>query len=315
MGIATDYSQLRPHRSMLRDTSRTFAFARALHHAVTSESIVLDMGTGTGILAMIAARLGAAKVIAVERTRMADIARRLVLDNRLDTTIDVIFADAAEIELDGKVDVLVSEWLGGIAIDENLLSPLLAVRDKWLKPGGTLIPAAITSWLAPTFDPYLADEFDFFTSRTYGINLDLIRDMSANELYYGRHHLGSDTVLSPAQEMWSLDLATLRAPDTDRGYAASCDFVFEADAVANGLMMWFSAVLTPNVSLSCAPDSETCWGRTVAPFTTAIALRAGDTLSVDMEVEPAGPGWVYTRWSYAVNGVSRGAGDNHKALI
>jgi hypothetical protein len=79
--------------------------------------------------------------------------------------------------------------------------------------------------------------------------------------------------------------------------------------------MWFTATLADGIELTCGPDSDTCWGRTVAPFRSVVHVPAGVPLSVGVEVEGAGPGWVYTRWTYEVDGRSGGEGDNRLALL
>lgn len=76
--IPPDYGLLGIHRRILRDTSWVEAFDVALRKVVTPGSCVLDLGTGSGILAMLAARAGARRVIAVERTGVAELARQLV---------------------------------------------------------------------------------------------------------------------------------------------------------------------------------------------------------------------------------------------
>jgi SAM-dependent methyltransferase len=314
MGIATDYQQLRPHRSMLRDTTRTFAFSEALSQLVTPESVVLDMGTGTGILGMLAARLGARRVYAVERTPIAETARKLIEDNQLQDTVTVIQADAATVELPEPVDVVVSEWLGGIGIDENMLPILIAVRDRHLRPSGVMIPSVVTSWAAPTFDPFIADELTYFDSRPYGLDLSRISALTAQELFYGRHYLTADQLVCPPQPMWRVDVGSVSVAHA-KSFSARLEFRFDKKQTVNCLMMWFTATLAGTVRLSCSPDSATCWGRTVAPLRRPVTVPRATPLTVQVDVDPAGPGWVYTHWAYELDGKIVSEGDNRNALI
>src|SRR5271170_1567362 len=109
----TAYDELPVHRWMLRDSVRNEAFRNAIAHAVKPGDVVLDMGAGTGILSVFAAVAGARKVYAVERTDVALVARRMVERNGFAGCIDVLQADLEDITLPEKVDVLVSEWMGG----------------------------------------------------------------------------------------------------------------------------------------------------------------------------------------------------------
>ena len=53
--------------------------------------------------------------------------------------------------------MIVSEWLGGFGIDEGMLVPVIAARDRWLKPGGVMIPRSVTAWAALVHDRYLGE--------------------------------------------------------------------------------------------------------------------------------------------------------------
>src|SRR5687767_15956726 len=126
------YGELSIHRWMLRDERRNEAYQRALEHVVRPGDVVLDVGAGTGILSIFAAQSGARKVYAVERTQVADVARRMVERNGYTERIDVIQSDLEDVAVPEKVDVIVSEWMGGLGVDENMLAPLVMARDRWL---------------------------------------------------------------------------------------------------------------------------------------------------------------------------------------
>src|SRR5688572_9797615 len=97
---------------MVADRPRTDAFAAAISEVVRPTDIVLDVGTGSGILAMLAARAGARKVYAIDQSNIAVTAARLVVENRLDDRIEVIKGAADTLVLPEKVDLIISEWLG-----------------------------------------------------------------------------------------------------------------------------------------------------------------------------------------------------------
>src|SRR5688572_13080954 len=134
------YSALFSHRLMVRDSARTEAFRVALEAAVRPGDVVLDVGAGCGILSLFAARAGARRVYAVERTQVARLARDVARLNGFEHVVRVIEAPIEAVILPEPVDVVVSEWLGSIGVDENLLSAVLLARDRWLKPGHRLVP-------------------------------------------------------------------------------------------------------------------------------------------------------------------------------
>ena len=174
------YAEFEVHRTMIRDRVRTEAFRRAIDAVVRPGDTVLDVGAGSGILSLFAARAGAARVYAVEQTTIAVLAQQLAAANGFAEIVQVIQGDILEIEPPERVDVIVSEWLGGFGIDEGMLVPVIAARDRWLKPGGTMIPGSVTAWAALVHDRYLADMVDFLRADPYGLKLDDLVDTTVN---------------------------------------------------------------------------------------------------------------------------------------
>jgi type I protein arginine methyltransferase len=139
--------------------------------------------TGSGILSLFAARTGAARVYAVERTAVAALAQGLAAANGVAEIVQVFHGDVMEIELPGPVDVIVSEWLGGFGIDEGMLVPVIAARDRWLKPGGVMIPRSVTAWAALVDDRYSGEMVEFLRDNPYGLKLDDLAEMTVNCRY------------------------------------------------------------------------------------------------------------------------------------
>ena len=152
------YAEFEVHRTMICDRVRTGAFRRAIDSVVRPGDIVLDVGAGSGILSVFAARAGAARVYAVERTSAAVLAQELAAANGVAEIVQVIHGDIMDIELPERVDVIVSEWLGGFGIDEGMLVPVIVARDRWLKPGGVMIPRLVMAWAALVHDRYLGGD-------------------------------------------------------------------------------------------------------------------------------------------------------------
>ena len=163
------YAEFEVHRTMIRDRVRTEAFRRAINSVVGPGDAVLDVGAGSGILSVFAALAGAADVYAVERTSIAVLANELAAANGVAEIVHVTHGDVMDIELPGRVDVIVSEWLGGFGIDEGMLAPLVAARERWLKPGGVMIPHSVTAWTALVHDRYLADTLEFLRANPFGL--------------------------------------------------------------------------------------------------------------------------------------------------
>ena len=103
--------------------------------------------------------------------------------------------------------MVVSEWLGGFGIDEGMLVPVISARDRWLKPGGVMIPRVVTAWAALVHDRYLEDMVDFLRDDPYGLSLDELVDKTVNEiLYSGNHrHLTAGDRRSETGRLWTTE--------------------------------------------------------------------------------------------------------------
>ena len=133
---------------MLMDHNRMRAYHSAimLNKSMFEGKVVLDVGTGSGVLAMWAAQAGASKVYAVEYTDMAAHAKELVEGNGLSGIVEVIQSSVEDLDLPCKVDIIVSEWMGYILLRESMLDSVVRARNKWLKSDGTLFPSHATMY-------------------------------------------------------------------------------------------------------------------------------------------------------------------------
>ena len=125
----------------------------------------------------------------------------------------MIHDDAMDIELPERVDVIVSEWLGGFGIDEGMLVPVIAVCDRRLKPGGIMIPRSVTAWVALVHDRHLAETMAFLQDTPYGLRFDDLVDKTVNEISYSGsfRHLAASDKRSDVSRLWTTDAAGSRS--------------------------------------------------------------------------------------------------------
>ena len=136
---------LRIHELLLRDAPRNRPFHRALAAHVTPGSAVLDIGSGTGLWAITAALLGARKVVAIEMMPMlVGLIRALARDHGVSDRVEVIQGDSRQVQLAREFDIVVSETIGHVIFDEQIVSIMADARARFLKPGGVLIPDSAT---------------------------------------------------------------------------------------------------------------------------------------------------------------------------
>ena len=299
------YAEIEVHRTMICDRVRTESFRLAIDAVVRPGDVVLDVGAGSGILSMFAAKAGAARVYAVERTTVAVLARELAIANGLGELIEVMHGDVLDVELPEPVDVIVSEWLGGFGIDEGMLAPVIAARDRWLKPGGAMIPQSVTAWAGLVHDRHLDETLAFLSGNPYGLTLDGLVEMTVNEILYSGtfRHLAEGDRRSEPGRLWTTDADRVSLEEAEAPHQAETLLQVRDHGTANALAFWFSTDLAPGISLSIGPgDPPTHWGMTTAPLRRPIELTPGLSVRARVRTAPAQPVGTWTSWAIALPG-------------
>ena len=173
------YSQIGIHEEMLKDSIRTSAYRDSILHNkhLFKDKIVLDVGCGTGILSMFAARAGAKYVYGVDMSRILTQANTFVKDNGLSDCITLIQGKIDDIELPvEKVDIIISEWMGYCLFYESMLDSVIFARDKWLKPStGLMFPDKAKLYIRGIEDRKYKDECFNWWDDVYGFDMSSIK--------------------------------------------------------------------------------------------------------------------------------------------
>jgi type I protein arginine methyltransferase len=295
------YAHLPIHRSMLSDRARCEAYRCALAKWVNIGDVVLDVGAGTGLLSLFAVQSGARKVYAVERAGIVNLARQLIEANGVAERVHLIHGDMETVELAEQVDIIVSEWMGGCGVDEGFLPALLLARDRWLKPGGKMLPERVTAWAAPVWDSVLESDLSFWRGRPYDVDLNLIAGMTANEVRYCQHHVTEDTLLAEPQPMWITDVYSCSVEEARSPFKASLSFPVTREGNFNALATWFHAEFGREVTLTNGPSApKTHWGRFIYPLDGAVKVELGTEVSVKFVCEPTVDSHCRSKWSAKV---------------
>lgn len=172
---------------MLQDHVRTQLYRDAIMLNPTDfkGKVVMDVGAGSGILSLFAAMAGAKKVYAIEASKSAENARKLIKANGFDRIITVLESRIEDLTPEqipeGKVDVIVSEPLGTFLLNERMLETYVIARQLFLKPDGRMFPARADLCVIPFSDTDIYNEqlskCEFWRSKDfYGVDL--------SDLYY-----------------------------------------------------------------------------------------------------------------------------------
>jgi len=288
--ISSYFSKLGAHQTMLADKARLEGFFSALKDAIIpGESIVLDIGTGTGILAMMAAKLGAKRVIAVEGSSIINIARKIAKDNGLDQKIEFIKGYSTDLKLDHRVDVIVSETIGLAGLEENIVDIMLDARERFGHKNTILIPSEISVYCAPTRDTTVDALIDFWKKPISSFSYKRLNLLSKNNLY-GRLLIPKKTLLSKSQQVFIYKLGI----DSLSKEPAVATFKLTSTGRVTGFVLWFSAILSSSQKLnSYSPNNH--WQQVFIPLAAPFRIKKNETIKLRLGIKKSS-GYISYSW-------------------
>jgi SAM-dependent methyltransferase len=287
------------HRTLLADRVRNAAFHAALARVIVKgQTTVADIGAGTGFLGFLAAKLGAKRVDLYEQAEVAEVARKLKRLNRL-ANCRIAEAHSTDVEAPDRVDVVVCETLGNYPFEENIVETLNDARERFLAPGGVIIPGAVEQFVAPVTAERYWRELAAWDEVGWGLDFAPAKAMSLNNIYVRTFAPGDLLEGAATARAWDR-LSFDRPGKTTRSGEAS--WRIEAPATVYGLALWWRAELAAGVSLSTGPlDARTHWEQLYLPALEPMAVAAGQTLGVRLRSTTSYERGTNVTWTLAVS--------------
>jgi protein arginine N-methyltransferase 7 len=265
------------HFPMLQDEARNAAFDKAIRAAVRPGDRVLDIGSGSGLLAMMAARAGAASVVSCEANpAVAAMAAEIVAANGFADTVRVVPRQSADLDVEedlgGPVDVVISEVLAANLIGEGVQATMEDAVRRLLRPGGRLVPASADMVVA------LAEWSDLQpVDRVCGFDLGPFNRLRQGELGVDGAsdalHLRSEPAVLFAFDF--AQAAKWRSRNAELGLSATGGRI-------NGVVQWLRVRLDGQASYENAPgaDFRSHWAPMFHPFDAALDPAAGTMVAI-----------------------------------
>jgi protein arginine N-methyltransferase 1 len=280
---------------MLADKTRLAAYADAIRRAVRPGDVVVDVGCGPGIFALLACAAGAKRVYAIDGDEIIHFARQLAGVNGFADRIEFIHGDSRQIQLPERANVMVSDIRGALPLFADAVPSIEDARERLLMRGGVQIPRRDTIYAAIVETP------DFYARLTApwkdaGLGLDLTAALPLvlNSVYKLRSQSGQ--LLTAPQRWCTLDYTAHLNPRA----GATLRFRATRSGTAHGVTAWFETQLFEDIGFSTAPGTVgSIYGQGFLPWLEPVEVAAGQEIEVDLHADPVSGDYVW-RWDTKV---------------
>ena len=267
------------HFAMLNDQARNDAFERAIAKAAPGRRLVLDIGTGSGLLAMMAARAGAERVVACEaNTPLAQVAARIIARNGYADRITVVAKRSTQLavgqDLPQPADLLISEILDAGLLGEGVIRSFRHACAALITPTAAIIPAGATVYGVLIECPELRRVNPIKEISGFDLGeFDIFRNPVAHAQVSLAHE--PHRVLSEVFEIARFDFRHL----PNEAPARPLTIPATADGTAQAVAFWFDLRLDDAITLSTAPGGDSKhWRQALTFFDRDRPVRQGETL-------------------------------------
>lgn len=282
---------------MLADEVRMSAYCKALEQVVTPNSTVLDIGCGTGVMALYAAKLGARKVYGIEPSAVIEIGRNAARANGLADKVEFLQGLSDQLELPEPVDIVVSDLRDLLPLNGRHIPSIVDARSRLMKPSGVLIPQSDRIWItvieAADAYPSLTDPW---IDRRFGVDLSnalpFVVNRPAKLLFGPEQQLASPLVWQ------TVDYRTA----TETNYSDAHRVTAQRSGTIHAIGAWFDTTLVDGIGFSNAPtEPAAIYGRTAFPLMEPVSVDEGEEIEVKLRADLVNDDYV---WIWQVNRVA-----------
>ena len=284
LGLNRVHRKLIPrwHFEMLNDRERNSAFEQALSKAITHSTTVLDIGSGSGLLAMMAARAGAKETISCEMVApIAELARYTVARNGYADKVVILDKKSTDmrvgVDMMEKADLLVTETVDCGLLGEGIIPTITHAKENLLKPDARIIPRAATIMAAVVESTQLHGLN--YADQAAGFDVSPINQYATAGYFPVRSGAFNYVPLAGPFEVFRFDFTQGAIASESRVISVPV----ERRGVCHAILFWFDMQLDDEISVSNRPGSSTHWEQALQCLDRDVPVRAGATLTVCAE--------------------------------
>ncbi len=260
---------------MLTDEGRVSAYVNALKETINEDSVVLDLGAGTGIFSILACDFGAKKVYSVEVNPLIKLLSDVIKDRGYESRIEVIQKLSSKIELDEKANVLISDIHGGFPLFESSIETIIDARERLLTDDAVLFPRKETIYFAVSqAEEIFENNVKRYLKDFHGFNIPSAERLVFNRWFSAKSK--TEKLLSDPGVFGEIDYRTITEPSFSKEFR----WEIKEDGIAHGLRGWFENELVDGIGVSNSIDIEkTTYSSPFFPFQHEVGVKKGDIVS------------------------------------
>ena len=274
---------LEEHLGYVADRVRLERFQSAIAMNITAGDCVADLGCGSGILGLLCLRAGAGWAYGIDSTAMIEVARETFSRAGWAERATCIRAHSHRVELPERVDTVICDHVGYFGFDYGIVRALQDARRRFLKPGGSLIPARIRLQLGAVESETCRDKAEGWRAEGVPAEFHWLRQYAIN----AKHavELPREAVLGAPAVLGDIDLYA----DNPDFFSWTAELRIQRDGIMHGLAGWFECELAEDVWMTNSPLAERRINRPQAflPIDEAVQVKAGDRVKVTVMARPA----------------------------
>jgi len=276
---------------MIADAARMEAYAAALRQTVRPDSVVMDLGCGPGVFAVLACKLGARRVYAVEPENVIGLAREIAAANGCADRIEFFDKLSTEITLPEPADVIISDLRGVLPWFEQHIPSIIDARARLLARGGVLIPHRDILWATLVEAPgQYAEIVGPWQENKFGLNLSAGTRLITNN--WRKTHIEPEQFLVEPVCWTTIDYYEVATPDIH----ARVSWQAARNGTAHGVAVWFDSELVDGIRLSNHPAaSQKIYATGFFPFSQPIEVKEGERIEHRLAADLVQDGYIW-RW-------------------
>lgn len=288
---------LRNFGDMIGDSERFNAYTKAISRSVHPGDVVAEIGCGPAIFSLLACRAGAKRVYAIETEEIIEVAAQIALANGFADRIHFFQSDSRKVQLPERVNVIVSDVRGVLPLFEGALPSLQDAKERFLAPGGVLIPGRdVLKAAIIESEKIYSKLISPWTTRVSQVNLSVPQQLVLNTGHVITVKV--EQLMSEALEFCTLDYMDNTGP------SVSGKLVFRANrnGMAHGICVWFETELYEDIGFSAGPESQgTIYGQWFLPWVEPVEIETDQAILVTLHANLVGKDYIW-RWETEIVG-------------